>query len=62
LDSANNAFQFGTWKSFKDVFEEMGGYLGDYLEDAGYQRISSKNLFDMFVIFLAYCKINDFLS
>lgn len=50
------------WQSFKDVLEEMKYCLNDYLEDAGYQKISSKNLYDVFVIFFAYCKINNFLS
>ena len=51
-----------TWKSFKDVYDDMSSCLNAYLEDAGYQRISSKNLYDVFVIFFAYCKINNFLS
>jgi len=59
LEAGTDALQLGTWISFKDVYEEMGDCLSDYLEDAGYQKISSKNLFDVFVIFLAYCKIND---
>ena len=62
LEAGIDALQLGIWKSFKDVYEEMGDCLSDYLEDAGYQKISSKNLFDVFVIFLAYCKINDFLN
>jgi hypothetical protein len=62
LEAGVDALRLGTWKNFKDVYEEMGGCLSDYLEDAGYQKISAKNLFDVFVIFLAYCKINDFLN
>lgn len=62
LEAGIDALQLGTWKSFKDVYEEMGGCVSDYLEEAGYQKISAKNLFDVFVIFLAYCKINDFLN
>ena len=42
--------------------KEMKYCLNDYLEDAGYQKINSKNLYDVFVIFFAYCKINNFLS
>lgn len=62
LEAGSDALQLGTWRSFKDVYAEMGGCVSAYLSDAGYQRISPKNLFDMFVIFLAYCKVNDFLS
>ena len=51
-----------TWKSFKDVYDDMSSCLNIYLDDAGYQRISSKNIYDVFVIFFAYCKINNFLS
>ncbi|MBO5714888.1 MAG: hypothetical protein J6S23_00655 [Clostridia bacterium] len=50
------------WKSFKDVYDDMSSCLNPYLEDAGYQKISSKNIYDVFVIFFAYCKINNFLS
>ncbi len=57
-----DADQGDVWTSFKDVYEDMGGCLNSYLEEAGYQKISSKNLFDIFVIFLAYCKINNYLN
>lgn len=50
-----------TWKSFKDVYDDMSSCINAYLDDAGYQRISSKNLYDVFVMFFAYCKINNFL-
>ncbi len=50
------------WMSFKDVYDDMSSCLNAYLEDAGYQKISTKNLYDVFVIFFAYCKINNFLS
>ena len=62
LEVGMDAQQRETWKSFSDVYAEMGGCLSDYLRDAGYQEINPKNLFDMLVIFLAYCKINDLLS
>lgn len=51
-----------TWASFKDVYDDMSSCLNAYLDEAGYQKISSKNLYDVFVIFFAYCKINNFLS
>ena len=50
------------WQSFQYVFEEICYCLNKPLEDAGYQGISSKNLYDVFVIFFAYCKINNFLN
>ena len=51
-----------TWISFKDVFDDMSSCLNIYLEEAGYQKISTKNIYDVFVIFFAYCKINSLLS
>ena len=51
-----------TWRSFKDIYDDFSSCIADYLTDAGYQEISSKNLFDMLVIFSAYCKVNGFLS
>ena len=50
-----------TWRSFKEVYDDIYECLNDYLEKAGYQKISSKNLYDVFVIFFAYCKINNLL-
>jgi len=50
------------WKSLKNVFEDMSYCLNKYLDDAGYQKVSSKNLYDVFVIFLAYSKINGFFN
>ena len=47
------------WKSFKAVYDDMTSCLNPYLVDAGYQELSSKNLYDVFVIFLAYCSINN---
>ena len=52
----------GAWISFRDVYEDMSSCLNPYLEDAGYSKISSKSLYDVFVIFFAYCKINNLLS
>ena len=49
----------GMWRSFHDVYQDMRSCLNQYLVEAGYQPISPKNLYDVFVIFLAYCKIND---
>ena len=51
-----------TWRSFKDIYDDFSSCIAEYLTDAGYQEISSKNLFDMLVIFSAYCKVNGFLS
>ena len=57
LDDGSN-----TWSNFKDVYDDMSLCLNDYLKEAGYQPINSKNLYDVFVIFFAYCKINNFLT
>jgi hypothetical protein len=62
LEIGYDAAQTGMWKSFKDVYDDMRDGISEYLDNAGYQKISSKNLFDVFVIFLAYCKVNDFLN
>ena len=51
-----------TWRSFKDVYEDFSACTDQYLTDAGYQLISTKNLFDILIVFSAYCKINDFLN
>ena len=51
-----------TWRSFNETYEDFSSCVDRYLIDAGYQEISSKNLFDMLVIFSAYCKVNGFLS
>lgn len=50
------------WRSFGTVYDDMCYCLDPFLEEAGYQCISTKNLYDVFVIFLAYCKINNFLT
>ncbi len=52
----------GYWTSFEDVYDHFELYLNMYLVDAGYQKISPKNLYDMFVIFFAYCKVNGFMK
>ena len=51
-----------TWRSFKEMYDDFSSCIAAYLTDAGYQEISSKNLFDMLVIFSAYCKVNGFIS
>ena len=51
-----------TWRSFKEIYEDFSSCVDQYLIDAGYQEINAKNLFDMLVVFFAYCKVNGFLS
>ena len=50
------------WKSFSSVYNDFSYCINPYLNDSGYQEISSKNIYDVFVIFLAYCEINNFLA
>ena len=52
----------GKWRSFKDVYDDMSTCLNVYLESAGFQTVNVKNLYDVFVIFFAYCKVNNFLN
>lgn len=54
--------QTGLWKSFKDVYEEIDAELSDCLIESGFQPLSTKNLFDVFVVFLTYAKINGLLE
>ena len=49
------------WRSFQDVYDDFSSCINSYLADAGFQKINAKNLYDVFVIFFAYCKINNFL-
>ena len=51
-----------TWEVFKDVWVDMSSCVNKYLRAAGYREISAKNLFDVFIIFFAYCKINSFFE
>lgn len=52
----------GRWMSFADIYRDFSMCINGYLDDAGYQKISTKNLYDVFIIFFAYCKINCLLS
>lgn len=44
---------------FSDVLNDFEIWLNSYLEQAGFCRLDYKNVFDMLVVFFAYCRIND---
>lgn len=44
--------------SFYDVFNLFSGEANDYLEQAFYQRIDSKNIFDVLLVFSSYAFLN----
>ena len=49
-----------TRKSFKEVYSELSCAANQRLMAAEYQEFSTKNLFDVFVAFFAYCTVNTF--
>lgn len=57
-----NEQQGNRWTSFKDVYDNFTLNANAYLLEARYQPISVKNLYDIFIIFFAYCKSNNFLE
>ena len=49
----------GSWVSFTQVRDDFINELDDLLEESGFQKISFKNIFDVLVILLTFCKINN---
>lgn len=50
------------WSSFGDLYETLRGALNEMLIFSGYQPLSAKNLFDVLVVFFAYCQVNGLLT
>lgn len=48
-----------TPRSFADVLIDFEMWLNESLEQCGFSRLDYKNVFDMLVVFFAYCKINN---
>lgn len=44
---------------FTDVLKDFEEWLNDSLEQAGFCKLDYKNVFDMLVVFFAYCRINN---
>lgn len=49
-----------SFSSFRELYDDFCDQLNEMLIDAGYNPVSSKNLFDMVVVILAYCMVNNY--
>lgn len=54
---ANN--RDGEWTAFADVLQNFSATASICLEEVGFSPISSKSLYDMLLIFIAYYRINE---
>lgn len=57
---ANN--RDGDWVSFGEVARNFSAAAAPYLEEVGFAPVSSKNLYDMLLIFIAYYEINELID
>ena len=50
--------ELGEWKNFKELFDDFSFSVNKYLEEAYYQPVSVKNIFDIMLIFSSYAYMN----
>ena len=50
--------ELGSWKNFKELFDDFSDGVNPYLEEAYYQPVSAKNIFDVMLIFSSYAYMN----
>ena len=47
------------WKNFKELFADFANGINDYLNNSYYQPVSSRNIFDILVVFSTYAYKHD---
>ncbi|MBR3358669.1 MAG: hypothetical protein IKG46_12700 [Solobacterium sp.] len=50
--------EYGEWKNFKELFDDFSFSVNKHLEEAYYQPVSVKNIFDIMLIFSSYAYMN----
>ena len=58
LYNAMNENAVGQWKNFEELFEDFSDGANAYLEEAYYQPLSVKNIFDIMLVFSSYANMN----